>query len=180
MPAPNASEQSTLREALDAVFSNQMNLAAEKHCLLKVLKRDIPKPQWHLVVSDMPEPLSSSSSSSSSAPDSQFVYFDGWDLYSTREEALDCMYVNPLVRTADADYVERDAADATTFVHYLVDGERHRGRDAVAKGRDAVAKGRDTVAKGRDTVDDRVRKRRDALLLPTPTASNVGEEGDSV
>ena len=99
-----------------------MELSAEKHCLLKVLKRNIPKPSWHLVVAQMsapPLPLPPGSASS----ESQFAYFDGWDLYATREEALDCMYVNPLVRTADAEYEERNAADATTYTHYLVDGD---------------------------------------------------------
>ena len=111
-----------LWEALDALSRNQMELAAGKHHVLKVLRQRVPIPRWELVVSGMPH----LPAKPETTPSSHFVYFDGWDLYATKEEALDCTFVHPLVRTTDADYEELDAEDAAAFTTNFVDGNRSR------------------------------------------------------
>jgi hypothetical protein len=109
----NVDRDARLWEALEALSQNQMEISFEKHCVLKVLNKVAPRPRWDLVVSGMSRSQRSASGT--------FSYFDGWDIYATREEALDCMFVNPLVRTADAEYEERDADDVVAMEDYLVD-----------------------------------------------------------
>ena len=104
-------------DKFNMVFANQMELAAGTHCVIELPRPStVPSPQWHTVVTGMILPAKQCTSSR--------VFFDGWNMYGTREQALDCTFVEPLIRVPDAEYHGGVVLeDDITFLTELVDGQ---------------------------------------------------------
>lgn len=100
-------------QALSILFDNQLELAAGQHRVITVPRRPVPKPRWNVVCKTMNPPQYPKIGA--------YVFFDGWDLYRTKEGAMDTTFVQPLIRMPNAVYDESGDGNET-FVHRLVDG----------------------------------------------------------
>lgn len=105
-------EGRAILKALSILFDNQLELAAGQHRVITVPRRPVPKPRWHVVCKTMKPPKHPKLGA--------YVFFDGWDLYRTKEDAMDTTFVQPLIRMPNAMYDE--SGENETFVHRLVDG----------------------------------------------------------
>ena len=115
-PARDALQTLKTAAMFKILFDNQLELASGQHRIVQVPRREVPQPCWNSVCSTMRNP---------SRPVGDYVFFDGWDLYPSRVEAMDTVFVDPLIRLPNPDYME--GPEDATFVHRLVAGDVSAG-----------------------------------------------------
>jgi len=106
-------QASAQQNLLGVLFDNQLELAAGRHCVVTVPARAMPEPRWSALCPKMRLPETPAPSTN------EFVYFDGFDFYRTKEEALDTVFADPLIRRPNAEYVQYE--DDATFTARRID-----------------------------------------------------------
>jgi hypothetical protein len=93
-------------KVLEAVFDNQIELAAGRPCLLKMPARPPFRTQWALLCPSMrPKDKAAKPKKSIKEDEEKWAYFDGFDLYESLDAVSDASFTD-LVKMPNAPYDE--------------------------------------------------------------------------